>query len=85
MSIAVCMQPACAHHRGGWVVKVDSGSVAWDAGLREGDTVLTVNRVPLSKATAARVLRFEADQAVALEVRRGTKAILISGRARKRT
>lgn len=83
-SIAVCMKSECATNRGGWVVRVDSASPAWEAGLRRGDTVLSVNAIPLSKSTADALLRFEALKKVVLDVRRGRALLKLSAVTRRR-
>lgn len=83
-TIAICMKSACASSRGGWVVRVDSASPAWDAGLRKGDTVLAVNSIALSKSTADSLLRFLALQKVVLDVRRGREALKLSAITRRR-
>lgn len=59
------------------VLSVQQYSRAWAAGLRPGDVVLSVNRMPVSDINEFNDLIEETDQTIALGVQRGYRQILV--------
>ena len=59
------------------VVKVDQGSPAWEASLRRGDIILSVNRRPVKSMDDLRKALSHADKQILLNVQRGKTALFI--------
>jgi len=59
------------------IADVDSGSPAWNAGLRRGDVVVSVNRKPVQDVDALRALAGDIGNTVLLNVVRGGQAFFI--------
>lgn len=59
------------------VTAVERGSPAWNARLREGDIILTVNRKPVKDLDALRKMLNSKDKQILLNVQRGKTALFI--------
>ena len=59
------------------VTEVEQGSAAWDAHLREGDIILTVNRRPVQTLDELRQIVGEKDAQILLNIQRGRTALFV--------
>ena len=59
------------------ITEVSHGSAAWNARLREGDLVLSVNRTPVKNLSDLKSMVSYSDQQILLNVQRGQTALFI--------
>ena len=59
------------------VTEVDPKSVAWRAGLREGDVILSVNREPVTTPAELFEIALSGEDSLLLNIRRGNGALFI--------
>jgi S1-C subfamily serine protease len=59
------------------VFKVERGSHAWRSGLRDGDIIISVNRVPVTDVKGFLKLVNKLRSGILLQVQRGDMALFI--------
>ncbi len=59
------------------VTEVQQGSAAWNAHLREGDIILTVNRSPVNTLEEMRKIIGDSDKQILLNIQRGRSALFV--------
>ena len=59
------------------VSEVEQGSPAWDAHLRKGDIILSVNRVPVTSMAELRKVVGDNDKQILLNIQRGRTALFV--------
>jgi Do/DeqQ family serine protease len=59
------------------VTEVQEGSAAWNAHLREGDIILSVNRRPVSTLAELQQIVGDKDQQILLNIQRGRTALFV--------
>jgi Do/DeqQ family serine protease len=59
------------------VSEVDQGSPAWNAQLRKGDIILSVNRVPVTSMAELRKVVGDNDKQILLNIQRGRTALFV--------
>jgi Do/DeqQ family serine protease len=69
--------PEYGHLEGVMVFKVERGSHAWRSGLRDGDIIISVNRVPVTDVKGFLKLVNKLRSGILLQVQRGDMALFI--------
>ncbi len=69
--------PEYGNIEGVMILKIERGSYAWQSGLREGDIILSVNRVPVTNAKEFLKLVNQRRSGLMIHVRRGDTAAFI--------
>ncbi len=59
------------------VTEVQQGSAAWNAHLREGDIILSVNRTPVHSLEEMRRIIGDSDKQILLNIQRGRSALFV--------